>query len=76
MGKNQALWTLFDELNDITTTLEKANIASKCLNDIYFGEYSGNNPEIITKFKEASYLYGIVADYVKQSCKLIDDLMN
>lgn len=37
MGKNQALWTLFDELNDITTTLEKANIASKCLNDIYFG---------------------------------------
>ncbi len=75
MNKTVAINALFSELNEIETALEKANIASKYLYNNYFGCYSEKNPNVIKKFDEASCLHGMVADYIQQSCKLLNDLL-
>lgn len=76
MTKAQAINELYDELYDIKRVIEKAKVANDALYDNYFGEYGGNNPCIITDFEKAGYLHSIVIDYIEQSCKELDKILD
>lgn len=76
MTKAQAINELYDELYDIKKVIEKAKVANEALYSSYFGEYGENNPRIITDFEKAGYLHSIVIDYIEQSCKELDKILD
>ncbi|MEY8321302.1 hypothetical protein AAK894_09495 [Lachnospiraceae bacterium 46-61] len=76
MSKLDMTSKLYWKLFNIMRMLNKAKAANDALYDNYFGEECVKSSRIITDFEKAYDLHSIVIDYIEQSCKELDKILN